>query len=59
MEMVEVLNPLTEIQVIILTCPLNCMHKEMVADIIVSQGGIQGVSVKHMYFHHKLRYTVK
>jgi hypothetical protein len=23
------------------------------------QGGIQGVSVKHMYFHHKLRYTVK
>ncbi|WP_196477488.1 hypothetical protein [Bacillus sp. SRB3LM] len=22
-------------------------------------GGIQGVSVKRMYFHHKLRYTVK
>lgn len=48
-----------EIQVIILTCPLNCMHMEMVADIIESQGGIQGISVKRMYFHHKLGYTVK
>jgi hypothetical protein len=44
--------------VIILTCPLNCMHMEMVADIIESQEGIQGRSVERIYFHHMLGYTM-